>query len=128
MSACNAQPPEDHPLAGHLVACHMAEGHDGPHTWETEPSLARRGIDRLLEVMAHREILSLDSQPGREASATRDYPGAPLRDYSAQEPGPWVLVTFVGGDQFAIWKATGAVYIVGPDGAVDDDPILAVKP
>jgi hypothetical protein len=38
-----------------------------------------------------------------------------------------VIVRFVGGDEYAIWKVTGAVYRVGPDNAVEDDPILTVS-
>jgi hypothetical protein len=34
-------------------------------TWETEPSLARRGVDLLLAAMPNREIESIDAQPER---------------------------------------------------------------
>ena len=40
--------------------------------------------------------------------------------------GPWLLVDLVDGPRkrkFAIWKTTGAVYRVGWDGAVGDDPL-----
>jgi hypothetical protein len=50
--------------------------------------------------------------------------------------GSWVLVELgqpSAGDvavwarwKFAIWKSTGAVYQVGADGAVPDDPIFTV--
>lgn len=122
MTACNAQPPAGHPLHGSLVACHMAAGHDGPHTWETEPSPARRGLDRLLTVLPFREIEfvagdAIDLAFLDNAHRNVDYVGPPLDN-------PWLVVQFVGGDRYAIWKATGAVHRVGPDGAVDDDPIL----
>jgi hypothetical protein len=47
---------------------------------------------------------------------------------------PWLIVDLGqrsdGGTEawaaskFAIWKSTGAVHTLGPDGAVSDDPIL----
>lgn len=33
MSACNERPPEGHPFYGSGVACHLAAGHRGPHSW-----------------------------------------------------------------------------------------------
>lgn len=41
-----------------------------------------------------------------------------------QHAGPWLTVIYEDGEEFAIWKVTGAVYRVGPDGAVDEDPII----
>lgn len=123
MSACNARPPEGHPWHGSSAACHIAAGHEGPHTWETEPSNARRGLDRLLAAMAHREIRLIDSQPERPLIATNVETGEE-KEITRFPAGPWVLVDFEGGDSYAIWKLTGAVYRVGEDGAVDEDPML----
>lgn len=39
-----------------------------------------------------------------------------------QAEGPWVCVDFADGQKFAIWKETGDIYKVGPDGAVQDEP------
>jgi hypothetical protein len=79
------------------------------------PSLTRQGLDELLRMMPHLELVEADWQRGDVA-------------------GPWLLVTLGqqsddGSDAFAlfpfaIWKRTGAVYRVGADGAVEDDPIL----
>jgi hypothetical protein len=45
MTACNLRPPEGHPWHGTLVACHLATGHEAPHSWEiperVEPWAAR---------------------------------------------------------------------------------------
>lgn len=44
---------------------------------------------------------------------------------------PWLTIDAVAYDsdhgrtyRFAIWKKTGALYVVGPDGAVGDDPVM----
>jgi hypothetical protein len=128
VSACNVSPGPGHPFYGTGVACHMAAGHDGAHTWETEPSKARRGLDKLLSTFASREVAFVASDAADQrfliAAHADDRAGRSLPEL----PSPWLCVSLVGGDQFAIWKATGAVYRVGPDGAVEDDPILTVKP
>lgn len=132
MSACNERPPASHPFSALLVACHMTAGHEGPHTWEAEPSPARRGVDLLLSVMRNREIESIDSQPARpilvyDVSEDGARAAIPTHRYDTP-PGPWVLVTFVGGDEYAIWKHSGDVYRVDPaSGAVDEDPILTLE-
>lgn len=36
---------------------------------------------------------------------------------------PWINVDAIPGPRLAVWIATGAVYKVGDDGAVGDDPI-----
>jgi hypothetical protein len=36
---------------------------------------------------------------------------------------PWVIVDAVPEPTLAVWRETGAVYKVGPDGAVEDDPV-----
>jgi hypothetical protein len=75
------------------------------------PSLARRGLDRLLETHPHLELVRAEWQ----------------------ESGPWLLVELGqastnGGPPwavhpYAIFKRTGAVHgMIG--GAVTDDPIL----
>jgi hypothetical protein len=127
VTACNERPPEGHPFHGSLVACHMTAGHDGPHAWEYKPSLARQGLDRLLATFAHRELDWLASDATGVAFNLASQGISALHGRVAPAPGidsSWVVVEFVGGDQFAIWKATGDVYRIGPDGAVDDDPIL----
>jgi hypothetical protein len=76
-------------------------------------SLARIGFDRLLEMHATMDVVTVDWQAD----------------------GPWVLVTLgqpstADGDvfaryPFAIFKRTGAVYGMR-DGAVNDEPLLSV--
>lgn len=42
----------------------------------------------------------------------------------AQPGSPWLAVDFpTRPDQYAIWQTTGAVYKVGSDGAVEEDPV-----
>lgn len=130
MTACNAQPGPDHPMHGTMVACHMAEGHDGPHTWDHKPSLARMGVNKLLALMPTREIERIDSQlphpiMAYDVDEHGNRAGEPYRQWDLPA-GPWVLVQFVGGDEYAIWKRTGNVYRVGPDGAVEEDPMLTL--
>lgn len=87
------------------------------------PTPARRGLDKLLELHPHLELV--------KASAT-----VPVGENDAWTP--WLLVTLGQPSerrepgtpeawaiwQFAIWKTTGAVHTIGHDGAVSDDPIL----
>jgi hypothetical protein len=44
------------------------------------------------------------------------------------EHSPWVQVTawihMEGERELALWRATGAVFAVGSDGAVEDDPFV----
>jgi hypothetical protein len=108
-----------------MVACHIYKDHDGPHTWEYEPSLARLGLNRLLALMPTRELESVDSQPKRPLKA-RDVRTGEESIITTYPAGPWVRVWFVGGDEYAIWKATGDVYRVGPDGQVQDPPMLTL--
>jgi hypothetical protein len=77
-------------------------------------SLARIGLERLLEMYGTFDVLEVDWQ----------------------DNGPWVLVTLGqpssdGVDaharhHFAIWKSTGAVHGIEHDGAVTDEPLLSV--
>lgn len=77
-----------------------------------DPSPSRRGLDLLLVMHPHFDLVNA---------------GMP------DEQSPWLLVDLgqpSTGDapawavwQFAIWRATGAVYRVA-GGAVDDDPFI----
>jgi len=78
-----------------------------------EPSAARRGLDRLLAVSPHLDVLSIEWQTD----------------------GPWLLVELgqptVAPDgevwarhRYAIWKTTGAVHGYEADGSVTDDPVM----
>lgn len=42
---------------------------------------------------------------------------------TADSQSPWIMVTTIPGPSYAIWRATGNVYAIGQDGAVDEDPI-----
>jgi hypothetical protein len=41
VTACNARPPVDHLFYNSLVACHLREGHAGPHAWDLGAAQAR---------------------------------------------------------------------------------------
>jgi hypothetical protein len=85
-----------------------------------EPNPCRQGLNRLLALHPHLELLDA-TVPGRSV-------GAP--------PAPWLLVELGQPSEgeseayavwrFAIFRRTGAVHTLGSDGAVSDDPVLAV--
>lgn len=104
----------------------MAEGHDGGCGWAIEPSRARQGLDVLLKLLPNREVERVDSQPPEDVLAT-DVQSRVVSLLTTLPSGPWVRVWFVGGAEFAILKATGAVYRVNPDGRVADDPMLELS-
>jgi hypothetical protein len=80
---------------------------------------ARRGLDALLARYPMLDLVHADARP---------------HPTTAEPSDPWLLVTLgqrsegmsevYARHEFAIWKNTGAVYIVGHDGAVADDPII----
>lgn len=43
------------------------------------------------------------------------------------DTGPWLSISadvyLEPPKELALWRATGAVYVVGPDGAVDEEPL-----
>lgn len=126
-TACNARPPEGHGFHGTMVACHMAKGHDGPHTWDHQPSLARLGLNRLLALMPTRELELVDNQTSPPLLVRDVRTGEVERTERFNgEPNPWVVVTFVGGDTYGIWKATGDVFRQLSDGSMDVDPMLTL--
>lgn len=87
-----------------------------------DPSLARRGLDRLLAHYPHADIDMID---GQSATPDTEGPGPMLK--LGRTEGPWVCVDLVHGGQvarFAIWKSTGAVYRLDEHGAVEDDPFI----
>lgn len=95
----------------------------------TPSSPARRGLDRLLAAHPDRDVERVDAQLPHPIEVydvdpdTGERAGRPYRRWDLPA-GPWLLVKFADGEEFAIWKTTGHVYRVGPDGAVDEDPIL----
>jgi hypothetical protein len=80
-----------------------------------EPPAVRLGLNALLERFPHLVLLRADAWPNGN---------------------PWLLVSLgqrsegeeeaYARHEFAIWKSTGAVYTIGHDGAVGDDPIITV--
>lgn len=88
---------------------------------EAEPegkSLARRGLDALLERYPAAQIEEIDGQTGRRGLA-------PLGlGFFKTPPGPWVRV-MLDEKEFAIWKETGAVYRT-KRGAVEEEPVLTI--
>lgn len=94
-----------------------------------DPSPARRGLDALLALYPFHDVIEVDWQIDD---------GPPARFL-----GPWVLVTMGQPSaelelgpfpelaawarwRFAIWRRTGAVHVLGRDGAVSDDPIVSL--
>jgi hypothetical protein len=78
---------------------------------ESQP-LERQALGWLLDQYPNAALLKVDTQRDR------------LLGY--REDGPWVIVKFLDGAdvrEFAIWKATGAVFRVDSNGAVEDDPM-----
>jgi len=43
----------------------------------------------------------------------------------ASSQSSWILVDSIPGPKFAIWRETGKIYVIGEDGAVNDEPIQA---
>lgn len=89
----------------------------------TGATLTRQALDELLRRYPVLDVLGVDWQLPRELFSA----SVPQRRWSTEMVGPWVLVQLglAGEDplDFAIWKHTGALYLVGTDGAVGDDPI-----
>lgn len=78
-----------------------------------------RSLNVLTALLGGREIERLDGQ------VALSYLANPLPPHDAPVDGPWVCVDFSDGSKFAIWKTTGAIYRIGPTGAVEDDPFVA---
>ena len=136
MTACNARPPAGHPLHDWGVACHLDADHDAvgaPHSWDLDAIAANhailaRALEQLRAMHPGQPIEQFDVQPPHAllVYAVDEHGNRADRPYRSWDTiaGPWVVVTFAGGEEYAIWKVTGAVYRVGPDGAVDEDPII----
>ena len=136
MTACNARPPEGHPLHDWGVACHLPEDHlkyEEPHAWDIDAAVARheiirKALDGLRELRPGQRIARFDSQlphpiVAYDVDADGERVSEPYRMWDTPA-GPWLCVTFESGEEFAIWKTTGHVYHVGKNGAVDEDPII----
>lgn len=78
---------------------------------EPEDKIARVDYQLPHPIMAY----DVDPQTGERKSQ-------PYRQWDLPD-GPWVVVTLQSGAEYAIWKITGELYRVGPDGAVDEDPV-----
>jgi hypothetical protein len=136
MTACNARPPEGHPMHDWGVACHLPSDHldhQEAHSWDIDAAVARhdivrRAMDGLRERFPGREIERFDNGiPHPILAYDVDEQGQrakrPYRVWDLRA-GPWLMVKYTDGEEFAIWKTTGDVYRIGPDGAVDEDPII----
>lgn len=98
-----------------------------------EPSLVRAALDELLRRHPTLDVVSIDWQLPTGIELWSE--GVPQRVWTGEMAGPWVLVALGQPSeafeqspawarwQFAIWKPTGALYRVGVDGAVPDDPL-----
>lgn len=136
MTACNAKPPEGHPFHDTLVACHLPEGHlpEQAHSWDIEAAVANH--ERLQHALAGLEALfpgrkivrfdTLVPEPMRVYDVDPDTGERAARPYRVWDTpaGPWLEVTYEDGEQFVVWKRSGGVWRVGPDGAVEEDPIV----
>lgn len=137
-TACNARPPEGHPFHGTGVACHLASDHIDfePHAWDIGAAAERH------EVLTHALAALRDRFPDRNIARLDAHLPHPLYAYDVDEhgrradrpyrtydtpAGPWILVTYVDGGEFAIWRTTGAIFAVGPDGAVGEEPFYEPK-
>ena len=200
MTACNARPPEGHPLHDWGVACHLSDDHvtlGYPHSWDIDAVAARHqilqtAVDALRERFPGRKVAQFDAQLPHPLLVydvdpeTGERADRPYRAWKTSA-GPWLLVTFEDaeladrrasapehidnasliagspmyyycqacghlvvelpedwwrnppstlcdwcrdrdGPEYAIWKATGAVYRVGLDGVVSEDPIIEGEP
>jgi hypothetical protein len=88
-----------------------------PRELEREaPPPARLGLDLLLALYPNAQIDGIDGQSEVFMRDAAD--GVAFRD-----KGPWMRV-WLDGEEFAIWKETGAVYRTLVDGSVEDDPFL----
>lgn len=137
MTACNERPPEGHPLRDWHVACHLSDDHlvfGEPHSWDIDAVVARhevltRALTGLRERFPEREIERFDSQLPHPLAVydvdphTGERKPDPYRRWELPA-GPWLVVRYTDGEEFAIWKQTGDVHRVGPDGAVEEDPII----
>ena len=95
-----------------------------------EPSLVRQALDELLRLYPGFDVLTIEWQI--------DPPRGRWDGHPARWEGPWVLVDLGQPSdtidvtpawaiwKFAIWRATGAVYVVGANGAVHDDPVFVL--
>ena len=136
MTACNARPPEGHPLHNWGVACHLPAEHvdyQQAHSWDIDAVVARheiltRSLDALRAMFPDRKIERFEAQLSRpliayDVDSDGKRVGKPYRMWDLPA-GPWLCVTFDDGEEYAIWKETGHVYRVGSDGAVEEDPII----
>lgn len=86
---------------------------------DNEPPAARQGLDLLLAAYPDREIDRMDGQSGAFVRMSAG-------EIVVPEIGPWLRV-WLDGEEFAIWKETGAVHRTLVDGSVEDDPFLAPR-
>jgi hypothetical protein len=90
-------------------------------------SLARRGLNLLLNEYPLADVVYLDHQGYREAFNKSK---ASVDVIVTQGDGPWTQVTMkdaAGFHEYAIWNRTGAVYHCDQYGAVADDPFLTPR-
>lgn len=69
-----------------------------------------------IEWQAEHPLIAVDVSTGEESVLTT-YPA-----------GPWVCVDFSDGEQYAIWKQTGDVYMMDEYGAVEEEPMPRQRP
>ena len=92
------------------------------------PGPARQGLNALLAAMPEHDVWLVDFQLRHPIMVydVDEHGQRAERPYRVweQSAGPWLTVKFSDGGEFAIWKYTGDVYRVGPDGAVGEDPFI----
>jgi hypothetical protein len=94
------------------------------------PSLARYGLNRLLELNPNADIAFLRQQDEKIMEAYRK--AANPSEWHTEywlAGGPWLCVDLCTDgkiERFAIWNATGNVYRLDKHGAVEDDPFITI--
>lgn len=82
-------------------------------------TLIRQALDELLRRCPDEDVIDIDWQLTRQIYST----SIPQRIWYPEMEGPWVRILLGNTKEYVIWKHTGALYEVGDDGAVPDDPI-----
>jgi hypothetical protein len=90
-----------------------------------EPSLCRRGLDLLLAIHPHLDVLYAYTPHGGD-ELTESPLAAPWLRIDLGQPSEGDVEAYAVW-QFAIWKRTGAVYRM-VNGAVEDDPFIEPSP
>jgi hypothetical protein len=87
-----------------------------------EPSRARRGLDVLLAVAPHLDLIDATIPGEPDVESWRPWLRVDLGQPSEGRIEAYAV------QSYAIWRETGAVHRMRGDGAVDDDPFIEPAP